>query len=163
ILHQLAPGAADRVAAKLAEGVVLGRNPNRVAAEIRRTLGADIQRARTVARTEMLRAYRESTRAAYRAQGVSSWIWLSAADERTCAACWAMHGRRFSTQHPMAAHPNCRCAMVPSVPGVSVPRGADEFARLAPDQQARVLGPAAARAYRDGAIGLDDMVRTKRS
>ncbi|MBI4492754.1 MAG: hypothetical protein HY690_08195 [Chloroflexi bacterium] len=72
-------------------------------------------------------------------------------------------------------HPRGRCAMVPvartwaelgfkDVPEtrVEVPKGAELFARLPPEQQRQILGPAAFAAYRAGAVKLEDFVGRKR-
>jgi hypothetical protein len=121
----------------------------------------------------MMRAYREVTRQSYLANQdvVAGWIWYSALDKRTCPACWAMHGTVHDLSETLDDHPNGRCVMVPltrpwQALGVSaapetlaaVPRGVDLFAALRPEQQARILGPRAYRAYADGLVRLEQFV-----
>jgi SPP1 gp7 family putative phage head morphogenesis protein len=132
--------------------------------------------ALTIARTEILRAHREATRLSYQANPhlVERWQWLSAMDDRTCPACWAMTGTVHTTDEPLGSHPNCRCTMVPIppllvLPGTPapldaleredpVPSGVEAFAALSPVEQERILGPAAYRAYTSGEMSLQALV-----
>lgn len=151
-----------RVADLLVSGVVLGRNPRTIARDIQRATGAPLSRCLTIARTESLRAYREASRASYQRSGVSSgWVWYSALDRRGCIACWAQHGTIHPLNEPMAAHPNCRCTMLPVVDGWTppVPTGAEVFERLSDAEQQALLGPSKYRAYKDGAVSLADLVK----
>lgn len=170
ILREMArdvPGAtAQRIADRLTAGITLGQNPRKVAALIAQDLDGQRARALTVARTEMMRAYRTATLEGYRLQAdlLTGWVWYSALDGRTCAACWSMHGKRFPLNEEMGSHPNCRCTMLPDLPDVDpVPDGADQFATLPPDAQLAILGPAKFDAYQAGALTLDDLVQVRRS
>lgn len=113
ILREMArdvPGAtAQRIADRLTAGIALGQNPRKVAALIAQDLEGQRARALTVARTEMMRAYRTATLEGYRLQAdlLTGWVWYSALDGRTCAACWSMHGKRFPLDEEMGTHPNC--------------------------------------------------------
>lgn len=104
-------GADARAAAEsaLVEGMILGENPRKVARRLRASLAGQLSRAQTVARTEMMRAWRESTRRNYQANSsiVQAWVWHSAADGRSCPACWAMHGTEFPLVERLDGHPNC--------------------------------------------------------
>lgn len=104
-------GADARHAAEsaLVEGMILGENPRKVARRLRASLAGQLSRAQTVARTEMMRAWRESTRRSYQANSnlVKGWIWHSATDGRCCPACWAMHGTEFPLAERLDGHPNC--------------------------------------------------------
>lgn len=101
---------------ELRDGLALGRNPRRIASAMRRvaagTDGADplpLSRARTIARTEAMRAYREASRATYAANDalVSGWVWIAGLDRRTCGSCIAQHGSEHPHDEVMATHPNC--------------------------------------------------------
>lgn len=190
ILDSFGPQAAATIREELLRGVGLGLSPLEVSRRIRQRLAVTQARARTIARTEMLRAYREAARETYRANRhlVTAWIWHATLSPTTCAACWAMHGREFALDTPMGTHPNCRCSLIPKtktwaelgralgfdaegIPETSArsrqrpfPTGPALFARLDPAAQDRILGShAAGEAYRAGEVELRDFVRVQRS
>ena len=167
VFSSMGSNTAKAVSNALVEGVIRGQNPRVVARTIRRITGAPLARTLTIARTEMLRAYREASRATYQQHGdiVEGWIWYSALDARGCVACWAKHGSVHPVSESMSAHPNCRCAMVPYVPGWSpaIAPGAEEFSKLTTDQQEAILGPAKYRAFKDGAVAFDNFVKETHS
>jgi SPP1 gp7 family putative phage head morphogenesis protein len=159
----------------LLEGVATGLNP----LEIGRRMSAAVKdlglpRARTIARTEMLRAYRESNRRIFQenADIVKGWRWRAACDRRTCPCCWAMHGREFKLSESMATHPNCRCTPVPitytwkelgfdieEIPQSPVFRpGREIFRELRVEDQQFVLGKAGYTLYKNKLATLDDFV-----
>jgi len=115
----------------------------------------------TIARTEMLRAYREGTRRRYAEAGVKEWIWLSAQDLRTCPACLALHGRRFKVDEPQRGHPNCRCTMVPAIPGVDygIESGEAWLRRQPLEVQEAILGKTGGALYRAGIVQLKDFAK----
>ena len=177
LLSGLSSDGAQAAADALIQGLLLGFSPRDTAREIRRALGGALWRSLRIARTETLRAYREATRLSYRENGdiLKGWIWHSAADERTCGSCWAMHGTKHTLDETLDDHPNGRCAQVPwtktwqeigemygidlsEVPETSVvvESGATLFDRLSREQQISVLGPAKWAAWRDGLITFDD-------
>lgn len=164
----------------LTVGVATGQNPVEVARSIRGAMGITRHRALTIARTETMRTFRETTRRTLEANSdvVQGWIWHSAANVRTCAACWAMHGTFHPVTERLAAHVRCRCAMLPQTKTwaelgypevdaqaerVTVPTGAELFRQLSPADRARVLGPTKAKLYESGAIELGDLIRRNRS
>ena len=168
----------------LVQGMLLGQNPRHLAREMRKVLGTTLSRALTIARTETLRAHRETTRASYQANSdiVKGWIWHSAADERTCAACWAMHGTVHRVDEILDDHPNGRCGMVPiskswaeigeqygidlaDIPDTNpeIEPGISLFERLPVEKQIKILGPAKWAAWKDGKFALADVVGRKRS
>lgn len=162
----------------LLSGFTLGYNPRKIGREMAKEAGMGLDRALRISRTETLRAYRESTRRSYAANPnlIKGWIWHSAADLRTCPACWAMHGTHHTADETLDDHPNGRCAMLaetktwaelgfPGVPesGVQIEPGADKFARLDSATQREILGPAAYEAYKAGAVKLEDFVGRKYS
>lgn len=144
------------------EGLALGKGARAIAAEAKKALALPLARSLTIARTETLRAYRESTRRIYEANGhlLDGWQWFSARDRRSCAACWAMHGTTHTPQERLDGHPNCRCSMVPIVKGQDpfVTPAADEFARLPEKDQRFVLGRERFKLWKDGQVALGDLV-----
>lgn len=173
LLDELGPDAAKAAEAALIEGLATGQGARAIARQLRGALGGNLTRALTIARTETIRAYRESTWLGMQANAnvLEGWIWLSAANRRTCAACWAMHGTFHKLSERMESHPNCRCSMMPKTktwsalgfPGVAetvqeVALGELLFDVLSEKEQRFILGPAKYEAYRRGALGLADLV-----
>ncbi|KPL70106.1 hypothetical protein ADN00_18870 [Ornatilinea apprima] len=95
----------------LIQGLALGLSPAQIAINIRKGLGGNLARALTIARTEVLRSYREASRLTYKENEdvVAGWIWRSARNTRTCACCWAMDGTEHSLDERLDDHPNGRC------------------------------------------------------
>jgi len=170
-LHQLLlsiqASGAQAAENALLDGMLLGQNPRAVAGVLKQALGLGLSRALTIARTETLRAHREATLASYQANQhlVGGWTWHSAADERTCGCCWAMHGTEHTLEEKLNGHPNCRCGMVPILLGIDfkVKPGVELFARLNAEQQIRILGPAKWIAWKDGKFTLTDLVGIRES
>lgn len=173
LLYDLGEQTWD-LARLLTAGMLQGKSPRDVArAFLRRAFQGTHARALRIARTEMLRAYREAARDTYRHNPtVTKWQWVSAKRPgRTCAACWALNGRQFPLDQPMEAHPNCLCVMIPvtetwedqGLEGVPETRALEQpghlgFARLSPEERRRILGPKLAELYEAGDLKLGDMV-----
>lgn len=108
LLRYLPDMARREAESVLIDGVIQRWNPDKTGRALRRVLGGPLWRAQTIARTETLRAYRSAHLDAWRQTSViGGWVWLSGADARTCAVCWAMHGTEHDMDEPMATHPNC--------------------------------------------------------
>lgn len=176
LLDALRPAASEVIRKELVSGLALGQNPRVVARRCRDALNGNRVRAETIARTEMLRAYRESTRQSYLANSdvVKGWVWHAARDGRTCAMCWAMHGTKHTLDERLDDHPRGRCAMVPETKtwaelgfeGIPETRpeietGESLFAKLPEEQQRQILGNAAFEAYKAGTVKLADFVGQK--
>jgi len=160
----------------LTRGLALGLGPEVIRRLIQQMMGMVLTRALRIARTEMLRAYREAARRNYQANSdvVKGWIWHSALNERTCAACWAMHGTVHRLEERLDDHVGGRCTAVPltktwaelgfeGIPETTLPieRGVDVFQRLNPEMQQEILGAAKYAAWKDGKFGLEDLVGRK--
>lgn len=162
LLEELGREAGAAVRKALITGLALGRNPRDIAREVRWAFGGNLARALRVSRTETLRAYREASLRSYQANGdvVSGWIWYSALGERTCAACWAMHGTKHKLTERLNDHPNGRCTMIPIVRGyeTEVRSGTELFEELSDEQKERILGKAAFQMYQEGKVTLADFV-----
>ncbi len=161
----------------LIDAVVQGRNPREVVAELRRLLGIPRSQAMTLARTEILGAYRQATSLSYKANSdvVESWVW-HAEIGGCCGACLAMHGTVHDVADPMSPHPNCRCAMVPKTrswadlgfEGIDegdlldverMMRDADaQLAGAGFSELAARFGPGKAKAILDGTLTRSDLV-----
>lgn len=175
LLDSLGARAAERVKQELVNAVALGWGARQTARAVREASGETLSRALRIARTETLRAYREGTRETYKVNSeiVGQWEWRSARQVRTCAACWAMDGRRFPLDVPMSEHPNGRCMQLPVIdreklglpPGTSrrsTETGAQAFERLSEADKRQILGPKY-DAYKRGEITLADVVGTRHS
>lgn len=117
------PAQADAaMRSALIKGVTVGDHPEAAArdmlARVRGLFDGGLQRARVIARTEMLDAHRTASRAQQDrmvGQGVvTGWTWMAALDHRTCPSCLAMHG----TEHPPTEagpldHQQGRCDRLP--------------------------------------------------
>ncbi len=68
-----------------------------------------------------------------------------------CAICWGLDGKVFSVKIPPAAHPNCRCAILPALEdaGNQAP-GEGDFSLKLPEYQRQTLGKAGFEAYQSG-------------
>lgn len=167
LLQRVGTEALRQVTREMTTGIALGLNPREVAERMVTGLRMTYGRAERIARTEMLRTYREVTRQSYLAnrEVVTGWMWYSALDVRTCPACWAMHGTVHTLDETLDDHPNGRCVMVPVTRMLSeeerralVLTGEERFARLPAERQRVILGARAYEAYRAGQVRLADFV-----
>lgn len=175
LLASLGGEMAEAAQRALLQGVILGKGIPWIARELAGALDIPRHRAETIARTESLRVYRETSRLTYQGSNVvGSWYWSAALDRRTCPGCVAMHG----TEHPLTerldGHPRCRCAMIPKTktwaqlgldpsldeqfPQVPMETGEAWLRGQAPLVQRAVLGPLKHEAWTAGQIALADMV-----
>jgi SPP1 gp7 family putative phage head morphogenesis protein len=83
-------------------------------------------RAEMIAATEITKAFFEANQLTWKAsEVVGEMVWQTAADERVCPICGALHGetvelgQSFRGSHTPPAHPRCRCWVAP----VLKPRG----------------------------------------
>ena len=162
---------------EMIRGTAQGMSPRAVAGEAakRLTSAADSDVLR-VARTEMLRASRDTTAAWLdeNSEIMEGGVWHAQLDEATCAVCWAMHGTPLEPGEPVGTHPNCRCANLPrpkspaelGFTGIPDDRpliepGVDRFDRLDPAAQRGILGPEKHDAFMAGDIKLGDVVKLR--
>ncbi|RII41884.1 phage head morphogenesis protein [Galactobacter valiniphilus] len=172
--------SAESVAAMRAElvrGIAVGDNPRTVARRIMdRTEGAfngGISRASTIARTEILDAYRAASRHASQANTeiLAGRRWTAELGPRTCASCIGRHGRMYppGTDGPWD-HPNGRCCFTDvtktwaelGLDGVDEPepvwRDRDAWwDNLTPESQDRMIGRARAQLLHDGKVRWEDL------
>lgn len=146
-----ANGMLDR----LVRGVALGQNPRVVARSmVRDGLSQSLSRMMTVARTEQLRVYKESSLSTYRSSGVvSKYKRLSAHDSRVCVGCLSQDGKEIELSESFKSHPNCRCAAVPVVNGMPPVKwlsGGDWLAEQPHDVQVEILGPSRFGMWQNG-------------
>lgn len=165
LLDELGPDAARRVESALIGTLGRGIGPRRAIPSIREALGGNMARAETIARTEIVGAYRRASwrQAQERKDVLDGWTWSAAIDspDQPCVVCWSMHGSFHSLDESLDSHPRCRCAQIftPKDSMIDLgPSGEDVFTSLDDAEQRRILGPAAHDLYRDGRITLADLV-----
>jgi hypothetical protein len=99
------PDAVGGLTDALVKGVAQGQNPRVVAAHMQDGLAGGLNKALQISRTEMLRAYRTSSQAEYKASGVvERYRRLAARGPRTCAGCLAEDGREYDNNVDFLSH-----------------------------------------------------------
>lgn len=159
VLASMGEDAAVLLRQELLRGAALGENPLRVASRMRQVADVPLSRARTIARTEAMRAFRGgSLDTLRRIPDVEGWVWVAAAD--ACVACAVMHGEVFPMSEELESHPNCRCVPAPQVPGQTVVEETGEQRIRAMDEGelTSLVGPEKAAALRGGRIVPRDLV-----
>lgn len=143
------------------QGIALGYNPEKIVAQLRKELDAQnnpyknpeiVRRLRLAAHTGVMAAYRESTRQIYEENEITHWRWSAAKDSRCCPVCWGLDGKLFDIGTPQAAHPGCRCTMLPVLDENESPptNGEEDFLLKPPEYQRQTLGKAGFEAYQSG-------------
>lgn len=182
LFDQVGPGVRAGWTSALMTGLAAGLNPREVARLARQATGMGMDRALRIARTEMLRASRETVHQTMLANPdiYDGWIWSCSLSLRTCASCLAMNGTWHPLSERLEDHPNGRCAAVPSLKpwsslGVNVPEPVADPAdsiRGVPDAEAwlrelpaaaqeHILGKQAAELWRRGEIALHEFTERK--
>lgn len=148
---------------ELIAGLVAGEPIAKVARRMRSAVGGNLDKALQIARTETLRAYRESSRQNYlkNAEYISGYIWVSAKQVRTCLACLALDGQFFPLDKPLPAHVNCRCTSYAALKG-EPPRqretAAQWFARQPDSVKRQSMTADELDAFNAGRVTLQDFV-----
>lgn len=113
----LAPQVRDEVAQAVA--VAANQGSRAAAAQIRKTTGLSRFRSENIGRTETRAMQDTVQRERLRAAGVQEWVWSARPD--ACPICHILHGQTFAVKDETGRHHQCRCVMVPKVPGPPVP------------------------------------------
>lgn len=117
LFQQMGPDAATAVRLGLFNGLAAGQNPRVVAAQLSQDVtDLTYRRAETIARTEMLRAYRSAALQTYQANSdvVQGWTWLAGMTLNTCGFCWSMNGSQHTLDETLDSHAQCACQMLPN-------------------------------------------------
>lgn len=146
----------------LTTAVLKGTGPLETARQMKDAFGGNISRARTVARTEQLRSYREASAENYKANEdvLEGWIRYETLDELTCMVCVLEHGKVYKLDEPFAGHPNCRGTQIPKVIGLDrdIRPGSEWFEGLTPEEQKDKMGKKKWESWKNGDFKLTDMV-----
>lgn len=152
-------------------GMAAGQPAAVVARAIRKEFATVLTQAMVIARTEINRAYRETTRAIYQQNPdvITGYIRKSARTAKTCAACWAMDGAEFRLDQPLGDHPNGRCFMIPKVRGAEndplyhEKSGEEAFKAQPAAVQRKVLGTVKYELYKEGKLQLSELIEEHHS
>lgn len=173
LLDTLGSEASNAITDALLDGIATGRALQRIARDIRDSAGLTLTRSMKIARTEILRSYRESSRRTYAANKdiVAGWIWFSALSPTTCAACFALHGTEHSVDERLNDHVQGKCSMIPRTKSwkelgfedledtrPTIQSGESAFNKLSESDKRAVLGDAGYQAWKDGAVSLQDFI-----
>lgn len=171
--------AADLAGKALIRGVTLGINPRQIARDVMQELGTSRARALTIARTEMIRSYRDMQIENFRANDdvVNGWTWVCSLSKSSCAACVAMHGTHHDLSETLDEHANGACSMAPDTKswadilgplgidtsgiedtGSDIQSGVSWFDEQDEATQRAILGPGKFAAWKDGQFSLADVV-----
>ena len=160
----IGPNASDALRGILFDGMAQGQHPHIMAKAMDKAV-EDLTRTRAIliARTESMRAYRESSIKGFAENKdiLRGWRWTAARSERTCVVCLALDGKIFDHGEQFGSHPACRCVPSPvSLVDLGKKRqsGAEWFATQDEAHQLKVLGPAKLKLYQAGHITLPDLV-----
>lgn len=104
---------------KIPQGIVLGQNPNKVAAQASKILNTDLNNTVRLVRTEYNYIFNEATFDGYKECGIPQYQILATLDERTCDSCGPLDlvvvrlaDKEVGVNSP-PFHPNCRCTTIP--------------------------------------------------
>lgn len=122
VLEGVTKTMSSQMSQVLASGMAEGRSPREIAESLNdRVDKIGITRAKTIARTEVIRAHHDANIAEYERAGISGVTvkaeWVTAGFN-VCPICEANEGSVFTIQEMrglIPVHPNCRCVAVPIV------------------------------------------------
>lgn len=105
---------AQTSAQLVAQGIAEGRPTETMAEDLRQRLGVVKSRARTIVRTESLRAYNAASTTYYRSRGVELVMYYATSDDRSCPICVKSAGEIYKLGTiTVPRHPQCRCYLAP--------------------------------------------------
>jgi len=141
----------------------MGKGVQAIVRHIRRYVDMPRADAERMVRTVTLWSARRASQQIYQANSdiVSGWRWSAALDRRTCISCVVQHGKVFPLNQVLNDHHQGRCAPVPLTRFTGgVKPGVEWFNDLPESEQQQMMGRSAYRAWRDGAITLDQLSTT---
>jgi SPP1 gp7 family putative phage head morphogenesis protein len=179
-LRPLTAEATNAVMDQLIVSAARGQNP-RVAArqmlkQVNGAFNGGLTRALNVARTELMDAHRTAAEVAQNPHSdvLEGWQWLAKLGDRTCPACWSLHG----SKHPLSeagphGHQQCRCARAPLTKtwrelGIDIPEppslvrdGRAEFDQLPAARQLEIMGPTRLQGLKSGRVDWGELAYLK--
>jgi hypothetical protein len=157
------PETNQQILSYLTSGLAEGLNPRDIARGLASSLDVSLDRAMLLARTEPLRAYRESSLATYERSGVvEGYQRLSARDARVCAAClFADNGEIWPLSIPFEEHVCGRCTPMPVVEGlppIERQNGQEWFLEQDASTQEDILGPSRYEIWKEQDLDLNKFI-----
>lgn len=172
----LAEDAVESMRQALVRGVAIGENPRSTARRMldrtHSSFNGGLSRALTIARTEVLDAYRSGA-AAYQSQHddvLRGWAWHAKLDARTCPSCWAKHGTVHQLWETGPHDHQCgRCSRTPLTrswadigidleePESVLPDAEQAFKALSREEQLKVMGVVRLHALDAGVLDWSDL------
>ena len=126
----------QKISRVLAQALADGKGPKEMARLLTKQVDISKNRAKTLARTETIRAHHVANVNTYREAGVVGVTvkaeWSTAGDSRVCADCAHMEGRVFTLDEIeglIPLHPNCRCIALPADVGEEKTEGLSQRKR----------------------------------
>ena len=121
-LKGITQAMSSQISSILANGLITGTDPLTLARQINgRVDKIGITRARTLARTETINAYTQSSLNTFETMGIEevglSVEYATAGDDRVSTICQSREGNVYSIEDArgiIPAHPNCRCTWIPT-------------------------------------------------
>jgi SPP1 gp7 family putative phage head morphogenesis protein len=105
----------------LADGLAHGRSAAEIAGDLADRIDVSMARAKTIARTEVIRAHAEGQLDSYEELGVKELgimaEWSTAGDDAVCPLCVPLEGTVYKVEEArglIPRHPNCRCTFIPA-------------------------------------------------
>lgn len=141
-------------------GLLVGKPLDVIAREMSKAKNLGFERASVIARTEVLRARRESARQTYEASGVVRGYKRFANKYTACMSCLLLDGTVYNVDQEFEDHPNGACTLIPWVRTASEPEwetGREYFESLSPEEQEERMGTKYYKAWQSGVFDLDDL------
>jgi hypothetical protein len=164
LLQSKYPETAMQITQALINSTALGVNPRVTARNMVDAMAGDLQHALVTARTEQIRSFREASRQQMIESGVvEGYIRRCKLRETTCAACFALDGTEYPTDHIIESHPQCGCFMQPMVKGlepIKVTSGEEWFNLQTEDVQRGIMGSSYYDAWKSGQFEFRQMAST---
>lgn len=141
---------------ELVKGLASGEGPRKTARIMADSMGGNLDRAMTIARTEQLRALRTANLQQMQdSQVVSGYIRRAQRSGNVCSACLSLDGQEYDTQEEaeFESHPNCACYPQPKLTvgdTPAFPSGPEWFDTLDEAQQRDMLGAGRFKLYQSG-------------
>lgn len=163
----LAPKVVEMIRSQVIEAAASGTDFRTIANRLESTGQITRTRALMVARTEVGRVRRETTRQQFIDNpDITGWEWVASKSPRTCPVCLALDGRIFKLDDVFPQHINCRCTLIPIIDGIDNPPrtlGSDWFDEQDDAVKEQIIGKDALAEYKNGVITLKDFVGWRNS
>lgn len=122
-LEGITASMGARMSSTLAQGIATGQGVREISKGLEAIADMTKDRARRIARTEVIRAYADATLNTFSEVGINDVNaeveFSTAGDMDVCPQCDSLNGKVYTVSSAagvIPVHPNCRCAWLPVVP-----------------------------------------------